>query len=245
VVPRHGRPNAHADGHRPSQEAQGEPGQHRRLRRSVTDQGTRRSLRQRKYRAGTTLDVGAGTDYEFLEPNVDVGKLEGFPRHTGLRLVQGTGLAEYVTTGDCSNAALASLQISEGPMAAEIEFFQQDIMDCIERPVILRALEWGIRWGHLAGRLEEMDEALEFSAPKFQRRDRKKEVSADRELVTARAMSTRTMAERDALDPDQEQERIAEEEERQTYPDPDDDKDDRDDDRDREPDDDRDDQGDE
>lgn len=205
---------------------------------SVTDSGTSRSIRRQKLRGGSIVDTG-NTEYEYLEPNIDLRALVGYPREIGLRLVQATGLAEYLVRGDASNSALASLVITETPSAMEIEFQQDEIAE-LEIEVRMRELEWAVRWGVVsfaaspegaAGGdssrrlsatpivIDEIAEAVTVSMPRYPRRERDKDVKADMDLVAAKIMSNDTAATRDGLDGDEEKAKIAEQEDHEVYPD--------------------------
>lgn len=184
---------------------------------TVTDSGSQRQIRRQKIRAGSIIDVG-NTEVKYLEPKIDIQKLEGYGHQIALRIAQRTGLPLHLAWMESESSTYAGILVSETPGIRTLDRWQGDVSDCVELPVFTRWLRWRQRWFGLPASVEAILAAVSFEGPRYPRREREKEVKADVILVQGKIMSKRTAAIRDSLDPDREAELIAEEESRETYP---------------------------
>jgi hypothetical protein len=170
---------------------------------SVTNDTTGRSTHFRRYAPGTILDAFAGVEYEFPVTGIDASRyvavLQAELRAIASRLV----MPEFMLTSDASNANYSSTMVAEGPA---VKMFQRLQHDMIEDD--LELLDRVIAHAVAVGRLpHEAIASIDIQAvpPTLAVRDRLKETRADRILLRSKAMSVQTMAMRQGLDPDKEQ----------------------------------------
>lgn len=168
----------------------------------------------RRYGPGTILDSAVGMEYDFPARGLNAGNyvsvLQAELRAIASRLV----MPEFMLTSDASNANYNSTMVAEGPAVKMFERWQWDIVT-EDRDVMKRVIEAAIAAGKLKADIQERIE-VNVTPPNVQTRDRMKEVTADKVLVDAGAMSVRTMAERNDLDWDTEEERIDKQREKTT-----------------------------
>ena len=80
--------------------------------------------RQKMPKPGTILYATDGVDYEFKGPQFDAQDALHDIRFFLLACVAGSGLAEYMVTGDSSNANYASTMVAESPAVRAFEGWQ-------------------------------------------------------------------------------------------------------------------------
>lgn len=164
--------------------------------------------RRETLRPGTIIDTTAGVDYEFAAPNIQATDVRHDGRAVLLQIAASSGLAEYMVTGDASNANYSSTLIAEGPAVKEFELWQADASDVLSQ-IAAAWRDWGIRRGRLP---QEAGEAgFEFIGPRIVSRDDLKAAQANAIRVEHSTKSRRTWMEEDGLDPFDEERRIQEE----------------------------------
>jgi hypothetical protein len=85
------------------------------------------TLKQAPKRGSVML--AKGIDFEYKSLNIDAQDAKADGRAILLMITVGTGLAEYVVTGDTSNANYASTMVSESPMVKTFEAWQDFFAD--------------------------------------------------------------------------------------------------------------------
>ncbi len=99
----------------------GSPGQ---LSDLVRNEKSRKG-RQKMLKPGSIITVSEGVDYQMLTPNLQAQDVQYDGRNILLAIASATGLAEYMVSGDASNANYASTMVSESPAVREFEDWQQ------------------------------------------------------------------------------------------------------------------------
>ena len=101
-----------------------------------------------------------GVDYEFANLNLNAGDTAKDGRAMLLMVVAGSNLAEYMVTGDASNANYASTMVSESPAVRTFEswqdFFSHTFKD-IYKKVIMDAVNEGVIPGAYEREVTEWD----------------------------------------------------------------------------------------
>ena len=77
-----------------------------------------------------TMITARGVNYKFLTPDLDAKDSAEDGRHILLSIAAGSGLAEYMVTGDASNANYSSSMVAESPAVKEFEDIQDELQDC-------------------------------------------------------------------------------------------------------------------
>ncbi len=173
---------------------------------SVGSAATGRTSHFRRYAPGTILDAASDTEYEFPAAGIDAGRyvtvLQAELRAIASRLV----MPEFMLTADASNANYSSTMVSEGPAVKMFERLQHEMLaDDVE--LFQRILWHAVEAGRLpSDALRSVD--IRGIPPTLAVRDRLKEAQADQILLRNGAMSIATMAMRNGLDPEQEQQLI-------------------------------------
>lgn len=163
---------------------------------------------------GTKMDVPAGVEYEFKAPNVDAGDVKHDGRACLLQVAAGASIAEFMVSGDASNANFASTMVSESPAVKEFEMWQGDMNDHLQETA--RAwLETEVRKGRLQDGASKAD--ITFSAPRIAIRDPLKHAKANQILRREGVKSVETWREEIGLDQQQEESRIERREEEEYY----------------------------
>jgi len=169
--------------------------------------GSGRASYFRRYGPGTILDVLGDTDYEFPASGIDAGRyvtvLQAELRAIASRLV----MPEFMLTSDASNANYASTMVAEGPAMRMFDRMQQDMIED-DLGVMEHVLESAVQGGRLPATTLALVE-VRAVPPTLAVRDRLQEAQADQILVRNGAMSVETMAMRNGLSPEHEQQLIA------------------------------------
>ncbi len=173
---------------------------------SVTSQTTGRTSHFRRYGPGTILDAFAGTDYEFPATAIDASRyvivLQAELRAIAARLV----MPEFMLTSDASNANYSSTMVAAGPAVRMFQRLQHDMIED-DLELLNRVIAAAVEAGRLPPEVLASVE-IQGTPPTLAVRDRFKETKADEILVRAGAMSTQTMATRNGLDANKEQQLI-------------------------------------
>ncbi|TKJ32390.1 hypothetical protein CEE39_05685 [bacterium (candidate division B38) B3_B38] len=105
------------------------------------------SGRQRALQPGTIITVSEGVEYQMLSPNLQAQDVQYDGRNILLAITAATGLAEYMVSGDASNANYSSTMISESPSVREFEdwqnFFEEEFK-IMFRKVVQAGIEYGL-----------------------------------------------------------------------------------------------------
>ena len=173
---------------------------------SVTNAASGHTSHFQRYAPGTILDAVAGMDYEFPAAGIDAGRyvtvLQAELRAIASRLC----MPEFMLSSDASNANYSSTMVAEGPAVKMFDRLQHEMLgDDIE--LLGRVLRHAVEAGRLPTEaLVAVD--IRGIPPTLAVRDRLKDAQADQILVRNGAMSVATMAMRNGLDPEQEQQLI-------------------------------------
>ncbi len=173
---------------------------------SVASPATGRTSHFRRYAPGTILDAASGTDYQFPAAGIDAARyvtvLQAELRAIASRLV----MPEFMLSSDASNANYSSTMVAEGPAVKMFDRLQHEMLDD-DVALLWRVLSHAAVSGRLSSEaLSSVD--IQGIPPRLAVRDRLKEAQADQILVRNGAMSVQTMAMRNGLDPEQEQQLV-------------------------------------
>ena len=173
---------------------------------SVTNAATGRTSNFQRYAPGTILDAVAGTDYEFPAAGIDAGRYVAVLQAELRAIASRLCMPEFMLSSDASNANYSSTMVAEGPAVKMFDRLQHEMLgDDIE--LLWRVLRHAVEAGRLpAEALVAVD--IRGIPPTLAVRDRLKDAQADQILVRNGAMSVATMAMRNGLDPEQEQQLI-------------------------------------
>jgi hypothetical protein len=116
-------------------------------------------------------------------------------------------MPEFMLTSDASNANYASTMVAEGPAMRMFDRMQQDMIED-DLGVMEHVLESAVQGGRLPATTLALVE-VRAVPPTLAVRDRLQEAQADQILVRNGAMSVETMAMRNGLSPEHEQQLIA------------------------------------
>ena len=116
---------------------------------STTNKNTNSGDYKKKlFKRGSVL-LTKGVEWDFKHLNIAASDTKDDGRAILLMIVAGTNLAEYMVTGDASNAAYASTMVSESPAVKAFESWQ----DFFEKPfkkIYKKVIEYGIERGPLS-----------------------------------------------------------------------------------------------
>lgn len=173
---------------------------------SVYDNSTAKTRYFRQYAPGTIIDAPAGMEYDFPSQGIDSSRLvivlQAELRAVASRLV----MPEFMLTSDASNANYSSTMVAEGPAVKMFERLQAEMIED-DRTIMERVLDAATAAGRITqGERESIEVGI--SPPRLETRDRKSDVEANVQSVTAKIMSKHTARQRDGLDPDFEEEQI-------------------------------------
>ena len=148
----------------------------------------------------------AGTDYEFPAAGIDAGRYVAVLQAELRAIASRLCMPEFMLVCDASNANYSSTMVAEGPAVKMFDRLQHEMLgDDIE--LLWRVLRHAVEAGRLPTEaLAAVD--IRGIPPTLAVRDRLKDAQADQILVRNGAMSVATMAMRNGLDPEQEQQLI-------------------------------------
>jgi len=90
--------------------------------------------------------LGGGVKYDMVAPNIQAADVQHDGRAILLAIATATRMAEYMVTGDASNANYASTMVSESPAVRAIEnwqtFFEQEF-NILFRKIIQSGISYG------------------------------------------------------------------------------------------------------
>jgi capsid protein len=107
-----------------------------------------RKGRQKMLKPGSIITVSEGVDYQMLTPNLQAQDVQYDGRNILLAIASATGLAEYMVSGDASNANYASTMVSESPAVREFEDWQQFFQEEFSL-IFAKVIKAGIDYGSL------------------------------------------------------------------------------------------------
>ncbi len=164
-----------------------------------------------QFSPGSIIDTNDQAIYEMPGQNIDTDKIV-CSLQADLRVpAAALGLAEYMTSADCSTTSFANGMVAEGPVVKTFESIQQDLIDDDLR-VLKRAIRLAIRVGILPGDTLRMVK-IEVQPPSLVGRNRIQDAQANQIENEKKVISRRTWALRDQLDPDEERAQIEKEDE--------------------------------
>jgi len=143
---------------------------------------------------GTVFDKGDSSTYEFPAQNLEVDKIVASVQAELRAAGAALGLAEFMVSGDASNANYNSTMVAEGPPVKMFERWQTALT---EEDIEVQTL--ALRIAEREGRIPRgIVDKIKITAepPILISRNRLQEKQADQILVNAKAMSVETMAAR-------------------------------------------------
>lgn len=99
-------------------------------------------------KSGSVLIANQGVDYEFKGLNIHASDTKDDGRAILLMIVVGTNLAEYMVTGDASNANYSSTMVAESPAVKAFEAWQ-DTFGKVFQKIYRKVISYGIEHGAL------------------------------------------------------------------------------------------------
>ncbi|MCK9519369.1 MAG: phage portal protein [Dehalococcoidia bacterium] len=100
---------------------------------------------------GSVLVSTPGIEYEYQNLNIRAQDTVDDGRAIELMLSKGTGLTEYITRGDASNANYASSMVSESPMVRVFQAWQ-DFFQTPFRHLYRKVIRYGLEHGQIPSR---------------------------------------------------------------------------------------------
>lgn len=153
------------------------------------------TTRVKMRKTGTIEYLTEGVDIEYKSPNIQAGDAKDDLRWFALALVAGSELAEYMVTGDASNANYSSTMVAESPAVRAFQYYQSFFGRHIKREV---------RW------ILKLDKKVPITIgfPPIIVRNWPAEADAYSKLAMAGLVSAETVHERLGFDPKIEAERL-------------------------------------
>jgi hypothetical protein len=93
--------------------------------------------------SGSVIIANKGTEYEYANLNINATDTKEDGRAFLLMIVCGSGMAEYMVTGDASNANYSSTMVAESPAVKAFESWQDKFAKPIE-VMYRKAIQYGI-----------------------------------------------------------------------------------------------------
>lgn len=166
--------------------------------------------KQKAMDAGTVIHTNKGVEYEFLTPNLNARDVATDGRAILLAIAAGSGMPEYIVTGDSSNANYSSTLVAEAPGVREVEDYQSTFSHFFEQ--IYRAvMEYAIEKGELKATMEggiNMTLKAEFNFPSLIYRDFLREQQAYAIQYEHEVLSRKTWQQNVDLDPENEKQNM-------------------------------------
>lgn len=97
---------------------------------------------------GTTITHGEGIEYNFLSPNIQAADAQLDGRAILLAIAVGTQTAEYMASGDASNANYSSTMVAESPPVRMFEYWQSFFEEVFQE-MFHRVINAGIIYGQI------------------------------------------------------------------------------------------------
>lgn len=165
--------------------------------------------KQRMVKPMTTIHATEGITYEFKSPDLQATDARHDGRAIQLTMAVATGLAEYIFTGDASNANFASTMVAQSPTVRVFEDEQDSV-----RPLFERIFRWVIEAGIEAKGIEgitvkefqKTDVAITY--PPLLSRDEKENAEANEIRSRGGVLSKQGWAENDGIDWQRERDRL-------------------------------------
>ena len=121
-----------------------------------------RTNRAQMPRPGTTVHATEGVEYEFLSPDLQAQDAQHDGRSILLSMAAGTGLPEFMFTGDASNANFASTMVAESPAVREFQRWQ-DFFTPHFQDIYRRVMVNGAEAGQIKGLSVDQAETMEIT----------------------------------------------------------------------------------
>lgn len=163
-------------------------------------------------RPGTTVHASPGVSYEFKNPQINAPDAAEDGRAILLTLAAASGLAEYMFTGDGSNANYSSTMIAESPSVREFESWQ-DFFTPVFEQLHRWALVAAARANAIEGLTEEQAKTIPITVawPPMLARNEAEHAAANKIRREAGVLSQEGMARDEGIDWPVEKERLAQE----------------------------------
>ena len=189
----------------------GSPGQVAAVRdaQEKTREDGRNDQKTKALKPMTTVHAGPGIEYEFKSPNINAPDAKDDGRAILLTIAAATGLAEYMVTGDASNANFASTMVAESPAVREFEDWQDFFT-----PIWTRIHRWALVAGAEAGAIKGLSTAqaqlcpIAIEWPPLLARDEQKHTEANQVRFKNGILSREGWSRDDGLDVEVEKERL-------------------------------------
>lgn len=165
--------------------------------------------KQRMVKPLTTIHATEGISYEFKSPDLQASDAQHDGRAIQLTMAVATGLAEYIFTGDASNANYASTMVAQSPTVRVFEDWQDSLAPLYER-IFRWVIDAGIDAGEIEGITLEEFRAIEVvvSYPPLLSRDEKENAEANEIRSRGGVLSKQGWAELDGIDWQRERDRL-------------------------------------
>jgi len=174
------------------------------------------SYRRQRIIPGTVIDAPPGVTYEYLEPKVNAADVKDDGRAILLSTAACVGVAEYMLTGDASNAAYASTMVSEAPAIKEFEDWQRSLGGYLE--TLWKEVMDHARTAGLVQLRAGVTLSCKAAGPRLVARDILKEAQSNLIKNTAGILSRQTWAQLEGLDYKEERKLIDADEAEQGLP---------------------------
>lgn len=137
---------------------------------------TTKTDKKAKFKSGTVLS-SKGVDWDLKSLNINAPDTKDDGRNLTLMIAAGSGLTEYVVSGDSSNANYSSTMVSESPMVKAFEG-HQDYFEKVFKEIFRKVVDHGKWVGKIPERYETEEKNENGELVKVM-----KDVSSDCEVV--------------------------------------------------------------
>jgi hypothetical protein len=177
-----------------------------------TESTTTQTNSSKMLKPGSTVHATGGIEYDMLSPNLQATDAQHDGRSILLSEAAGTGLPEYMFTGDSSNANFASTMVSESPAVREFQRWQ-DFYEPYFRDIYRRVMVNGAEANQIKGLTakEAMAMPITVTWPPLLSRDELKHTQANQIRHSGGILSKEGWAEDEGIDFKIEAERTARE----------------------------------
>lgn len=178
-------------------------------RGGFTAAGAGEDVRMKRFRPGTMINASKGVDYKFISPNLQAADVQHDGRSMLLAIAAGTGLAEFMISGDLGSGSYGSLLVSDGPVEKEAKDFQG-----LLAMTFTQMLTWAVEYErefnkNTLGIPEDFDPtSVDWEFARVVVRSRLHETQANATMVQLGLMSRETAMQQDGLEYSQEQSRM-------------------------------------
>lgn len=169
--------------------------------KTPTDQETSKTVRQKKYRPGTIIDVPAGQKYHFPVAGIEAGKLVTVLDAELRCCAARTSMAEFMFSMNAGNSNYASLTAAERPTIKSMKVRQARVVET-NRRAANHWLKRQVELGNLPSAALSLE--AEVRGPSIKGESEFQDTRAKELRHRNGILSVRTWAEEDGLDYDEE-----------------------------------------